>query len=149
MAEVYDYVPGVPGSPIARTLPNGDIKTSQANKLERVIALTEEAQRAILKEGMKVFQRADFRMKAAQQRHLMELRERAAEAVKEGDPKWIEITQRELADYLHNRTKVTWSQADVDFHVSLFREDGREFHVEVENDGGRGGLSILRDSLKR
>jgi len=148
MAIVYDHVQGVPGSPVARTLPNGDIKTSKANQLERVIALTEEAQRAVLAEGMKVFQRADFRMNAYQQRHIMQLRERLAEAIKGGDPDEITKAQATLSEYNTNKTKVTWSQADVDFHVSLFREDGMEFHVEVENDGGRGGLSILRNSLK-
>jgi hypothetical protein len=147
MAEVYDHVPGVPGSPVARTLPNGDVKTSKANQLERVIALHEDVQRRLIKEGMAVFQRADFRMKAVQERRIQQLREEVAEAVKSGDPEWIVKAQTALNEYQFNKTKVTWSQADVDFHVSLFREDGREFHVEVENDGGRGGLSVLRKSL--
>ena len=146
MAEVYDNVPGVPGS-VSHELPNGSIKTSKANKLERVIALTEEAQRAVLKEGMAVFQRADFRMNAAQQRHIMRLREKVAEAIRGGDPDEITKAQGVLDNYQRNKTKVTWSQADVDFHVSLFREDGREFFVEVDNEFGRGGLSILRQSL--
>jgi len=147
MAEVYDYVQGVPGSKVTRTLPNGARKTGQANQLERVIALTEEAQRAVLAEGMKVFQRANFRMNAVQARRIMALREALLDAIQGGDPDEIKMRQDALNEYQTNKTKVTWSQADVDFHVSLFRADGRELHVEVDNQFGRGGIHALKQSL--
>lgn len=146
MAEVYDYVQGVPGSTVSRTLENGNQKHSKANQLERVIALHEDVQLRLVKEGRAIFQRADFRMNARQARTLMRLREEAAEAVKQGDPKWIKYRNDKLNDYLTNRTKVTWSQADVDFHISLFREDGNEFFVEVDGDGDRG-VDVLKQSL--
>lgn len=146
--EVFDYVPGVPGSPIARTLPNGSKKTSKANQLERVIALHEDVQRKLIAEGMKIQQRAKFRLSAAQQRHVMRLREELAEAVNSGDPERIARAQYDFNYYMANKTSVTWSQADVDFHISLYRPDGREFFVEVEGDGDRG-LHILTESMTR
>lgn len=146
MAEVYDHVPGVPGTTVSHVLPNGSLKQSKGNQLERVIALHEDVQRALIKEGMAVFQRADFRMKAAQTRHVMRLREELAEALKTGDPNLIKQAQGNLDYYNANKTKVTWGQADIDFHIGLYRQDGNEFFVEVEGDGDRG-LEILARSL--
>ena len=146
MAEVYDNVPGIPGS-VSHEMPNGDKKTGKANKLERVIALQEDVQRSLITEGKAIFRRADFRMNAQQQRIVMRLREQVADAIKGGDPDEITKAQNALNNYQANKTKVTWSQADVDFHISLFRPDGREFYVEVDNQYGRGGLNILKQSL--
>lgn len=146
MAEVYDNVEGVPGSLVSHTLPNGSVKQSRANQLERVIALHEDVQRRLVKEGMAIFQRAEFRMTAAQERHVMRLREQLAEVIKTGDPDLIKWAQAQLDDYYTNRTLVTWGQADIDFHVGLYRKDGNEFYVEVKGDGDRG-LEILKKSL--
>lgn len=147
MAVVYKNVQGMPGSKVSRTLPNGNVKHSRANQLERVIALHEDVQRRLIKEGKAIFQRAEFRMTAAQARRVMLLTEAVAEANKVGDPLLIARAQDALDYYSENKTKVNWSQADVDFHISLYRPDGLEFHVEVDNEGGRGGLNILKQSL--
>lgn len=148
MAEVYDYVKGVPGSTVSHVLPNGSIKQSRANQLERVIALHEDVQRELISEGMKVFQRAQFRLTARQQRHLFRLREELREAVASGDPDAIADAQYRLDYYNANKTQVTWGQADVDFHIGLYRPDGREFFVEVDGDGDRG-VEVLKRSLTR
>lgn len=150
MAEVYDHVPGMPGHTIMRTLPNGDVKQSRANKLERVIALHEDVQRSLIKEGMAIHQRARFRMLAAQVRHrarLVQLMERALDS---GDAKAIETATRRLSRYEREKTDVIWAQADVDFHIMLHRDDGREFFVEADTDGADGdrGLEILQKSLQ-
>lgn len=148
--EVYDTVPGMPGGVIKRTVREvgGGTreKYSVKNSLERVIAMHEDVSAELVKQGMAVFQRADFRMNAAQQRTILKLREELADAIKQGDPKWITYRQEKLDDYLFNRTKVTWSQADIDFHISLFREDGNEFFVEIDGDGDRG-VEVLKKSL--
>lgn len=146
MAEVYDTVRGVQGGTITRTLPNGFTKQNKRNSLERVIALHEDVQRALIKEGMEVYQRANFRMNAVQARRIMTLREEVRDAIKSGDPEWIARAQEEYDWYMANRTQVIWSQADVDFHVSLYRPDGNEFYVEAEGSGDRG-FEVLRKSL--
>lgn len=146
MAEVYDHVPGVPGSSVARTLPNGDVKHSRANQLERVIALHQDAQRALIAEGMKIQSRAKFRLEARQQRHVLQLRQELYEAVRGGDPDEIKWAQYKYNYYVQNKTTVVWSQADVDFHISLYRPDGREFFVEVDGEGDRG-IEVLKKSL--
>lgn len=151
MAEVYDFVDGVPGNTIARKLPNGNIRHNKANQLERVIALHEDVQRRLIKEGMAIHQRARFRMTAAQQRHRFKLREDMADALETGDPDIIATATRRLERYERENTDVIWSQADIDFHVMLHRQDGREFYVEADTDGVEGdrGLEILQQSLTR
>jgi len=148
MAEVYDFVEGVPS---ARTgpIPNDSRKNSKANQLERVIALHEDVQRRLIKEGMAIHQRARFRMTAAQARHRMKLREDLADAYETGDPDIIETATRRFERYERENTDVIWAQADVDFHIMLHRNDGREFYVEADTDGVEGdrGLEILQQSL--
>lgn len=146
MAEVYDRIKGVKGGVITRTLPNGYRKQSIRNGLERVIALHEDVQARLVHEGQFIYRRADFRLKARQQRHVMRLKEALADAIKGGDPDEIRKAQYDLNTYLAQRTQVTWSQADVDVHVSLYRPDGNEFFVEVDGQGDRG-VEVLRDSL--
>lgn len=151
MAEVYDFVDGVPGNSVSHVLPNGSVKTNKANQLERVIALHEDVQRRLIKEGMAIHQRARFRMTAAQSRHRFQLQEAMADALETGDPDIIETASRRLSRYERDKTEVIWNQADVDFHIMLHRNDGREFFVEADTDGVEGdrGLEILQQSLTR
>lgn len=148
MAEVYDNVPGVPGYN-SSTLPNGDRKTSRKNQLERYIALQEPVQRALIEEGMKVFKRADFRLKAAQERNVMVLREQLVKAIKTGQPSEIERAQANLNDYLTSRTQTSWEQADVDFHITMYRPKGEAFHAGSTGDRDVLRRDILKESLKR
>lgn len=147
MAEVYDTVRGVPGGTIPRQLPNGDVKMNKKNSIERVMGMHENVQLALIKEGMKVFQRAQFRMTAIQQRHIMRLREAVRDANKSGDPEAQAKANAAYDAYMASRTQVNWSQADIDFHVMLYRPDGREFHVEADNRPGGGGFHVLTKSL--
>lgn len=148
MAEVYDYVPGMPASRVTRTLENGNVKHSQANQLERVIAMHGDVRDRLAKEGAAVGQRAAFRLSARQQRHMMQLREEEARAILSGDPERIETAQRRRDRYENDKTRVFTSHADVDFHIGFFREDGREFFVEADSREGDRGLEILQKSLR-
>lgn len=147
MAEVYDTVKGVKGGTVSHVLENGDRKQSVRNSVERVMGMHEDVQRALIKEGMKIKQRAQFSLSARQARHVFRLKEELAEAIKSGDPDWIKKAQGDLNYYLANRTEVITAQADIDFHVMLYRPDGREFFVEVDGDGDRG-VEALKGALR-
>lgn len=135
MAKVYKYVPGVPATPISRTLPNGDKKTTLANKLERVVALHADVQRKLEEEGMKIAERVDFRLEAVQARELMFLRELLDKAQKSGDPAYIAWANAQMKDYEDNKTFTFTSHGDVDFHIGFYRADGQAFVIEDQSLG--------------
>lgn len=147
MAKVYDYVPGIPAYTVSHTLPNGDKKQSKANQLERFIALQPEVQRALIKEGMSVFKKALFGLNAVQQRKIMELRQKVIEANREGDPAKMKQAQDNLNKYMVEKTQVTWSQADIDFHVFMFRPVGNAFYA-ANDEGMEARRNVLKSAIR-
>lgn len=166
MAEVYKYADNRPGRKIMRWVPVGNggterLKASFANEVERVVALDGDVQMAVQRHGKGVAQRAHFRMGAVQARHMMRLREnvqttrQAFELAKANKEKPSRIEQLRLKSekavgdldwYMTNRTRVIDGQADIDYHIMLYRPDGNEFFVEVDGKGDRG-FEILTQSL--
>jgi len=137
MARVYDTVKGMPGGTISRTLENGEKKLNIKNSVQRVVALHEDVQDALVKEGMKVFQRAQFRLAASQQKRILINRERVRRAIADGNPVEIARAKRIEREYLENKTEVTWEQADIDFHISMFRGKGDAFYAGDDNEERR------------
>jgi hypothetical protein len=145
-AEVYDTVRPFPAGIKTIRDTDGTFKGRSDKSLERFIALHEDVQRELIKQGMAIHQRAKFRMSAVQARHIARLREYVAEAIKTGDPDLIKKAQADYDYYMRNKTDVIYDRSDIDFYIMLHREDGREFFVEVEGKGDRG-FDILKNSL--
>lgn len=148
MAKVYDTISGADFPSGVKTIRDstGNFRGRNDRSLERFIALHEDVQMKLIAEGQKIHQRAKFRMTAVQARHEMRLREELQEAIQSGDPEAIREKQENLNYYRRNKTDVIQERSDIDYYIMLYREDGKEFFVEVEGDGNRG-FHILTDSL--